>query len=499
MRRSLPNGITKNHILEAIKLISSGRETNFADSTKFDLYYNENRYPPKAVLGLAAELHTGEAYYPSDFSGGVTSNCFRILRSLGFQIVPKLNLSLKKDFLSFSESWVPYIEVCKKAPNTYTVNKSHRAFSLIRESIVKKLYNVVDERLYKIDSSVGDGNLAGIPWIVIMDRKVTTTTREGHYIGLYFSKNAKYVHLSIALGATQFEEIYGKSSKAIKKINEAKEIWSEWFKKYAPKVYSGKFDTMDLMDAADTDFIREFSNTMLWRADSFKAGSFFTKRYSLDEDNLSDELLLRDLEAYLNSYRDIINDPRSSSLIGSLDEIVHTEKDEVKILDYDYDPPIYNPNSYEPKRRSASNKGFGGSSTYSKPSKLVGEKGETYVYEFEKNKLVKAGRLDLAQKIVMQCQDLSSYPGYDILSYTIDGDEMFIEVKSTKTKKKGFFEISSNEVEAAKKYGDSYYIYHVTNTLNEPKIANIFQNPMQLSEQDKASMRPFMYKFKFIS
>ena len=99
----------------------------------------------------------------------------------------------------------------------------------------------------------------------------------------------------------------------------------------------------------------------------------------------------------------------------------------------------------------------------------------------------------------MQCQDLSSYPGYDILSYTIDGDEMFIEVKSTKTKKKEFFEISSNEVEAANKYGDSYYIYHVTNTLNDPKIANIFQNPIQLSEQEKASIRPFMYKFNFLS
>ena len=60
--------------------------------------------------------------------------------------------------------------------------------------------------------------------------------------------------------------------------------------------------------------------------------------------------------------------------------------------------------------------------------------------------------------IIKQYEDLSSFPGYDIQSFDKDGNKIFIEVKATKTKKKSYFEISENEINAAKRHGKNYHI-----------------------------------------
>ena len=78
-----------------------------------------------------------------------------------------------------------------------------------------------------------------------------------HPLYLLFSKNAKKLHLSIALGATQFENLYGKNNKTTKKITQAKSQFVQNFNRYAP---AESFESMDLLDEKDTNFIREFSS-----------------------------------------------------------------------------------------------------------------------------------------------------------------------------------------------------------------------------------------------
>jgi hypothetical protein len=87
---NLPDGINRDHILQAIQDLDDGLEHRFADSTVYDVLFEDKRYPPKAVIGLAAQHLTGSSFGPSDFSGGEQSKCFRILRSEGFEIVRKL-------------------------------------------------------------------------------------------------------------------------------------------------------------------------------------------------------------------------------------------------------------------------------------------------------------------------------------------------------------------------------------------------------------------------
>jgi hypothetical protein len=57
----------------------------FAPTTTYDLVWNDRRYPPKAILGTAYELATGERLASADFEGG-RSGAVRVLGGLGFTI-----------------------------------------------------------------------------------------------------------------------------------------------------------------------------------------------------------------------------------------------------------------------------------------------------------------------------------------------------------------------------------------------------------------------------
>ena len=104
------------------------------------------------------------------------------------------------------------------------------------------------------------------------------------------------------------------------------------------------------------------------------------------------------------------------------------------------------------------------------------------------------GREDLAKQIVKQYEDLSFFPGYDIKSFNEDGEEIYIEVKSTVSKGKDYFEISDNEVLAAKSLKDSYLIYQVTDALANPKISARVRNPMKYVEENKILLESWIYK-----
>jgi hypothetical protein len=83
--------ITHADLRAAISTYANRSRTHaFADSTQFDLLGEDGkRYPPKAIVGLAAQRSVGRILSPADFSGGESSSAFRLLRHHGFEIVTK--------------------------------------------------------------------------------------------------------------------------------------------------------------------------------------------------------------------------------------------------------------------------------------------------------------------------------------------------------------------------------------------------------------------------
>jgi hypothetical protein len=57
----------------------------FAPTTTYDLVWDGRRYPPKAILGTAYELATGDRLASGDFEGG-KSGAVTVLGKLGFTV-----------------------------------------------------------------------------------------------------------------------------------------------------------------------------------------------------------------------------------------------------------------------------------------------------------------------------------------------------------------------------------------------------------------------------
>jgi AAA domain (dynein-related subfamily) len=81
--------ITRQDILDAIAALDRNEPHPFEPSTSYDLLEGGRRYPPKAVAGLAARRALGRFLRPDEFSGGLDSWSFRLLRDRGFEIVQK--------------------------------------------------------------------------------------------------------------------------------------------------------------------------------------------------------------------------------------------------------------------------------------------------------------------------------------------------------------------------------------------------------------------------
>lgn len=97
----------------------------------------------------------------------------------------------------------------------------------------------------------------------------------------------------------------------------------------------------------------------------------------------------------------------------------------------------------------------------------IGLYGEQLVLKYEKENLENLGKKELAEKVIQVSLNDDSL-GYDILSFDEDGNEKFIEVKTTRGTNKYFY-ITENELNKSNKL-NGYMLYLVSDVLNNDKI-----------------------------
>lgn len=150
-----------------------------------------------------------------------------------------------------------------------------------------------------------------------------------------------------------------------------------------------------------------------------------TFEYSKDENTGSDEIIVYDTDSEIKSAEKI-----------NLEQPKSTDKKKFIARNSDYS-----------ERQEQNSK--------------VGNRGENFVVRHELDRLIKAGRQDLADKIERVSKTQGDGLGYDILSYDAEtGNPIFIEVKTTNGPCNTAFYITRNELERSR-VSDNYYLYRL--------------------------------------
>jgi hypothetical protein len=90
MPQSIPAGLTREHVLQALAELDAGVDHAFGQPTGYELLFEEKRYAPKAAIGLACRYLLGRRLTPDEFSGGeAPGQANFVLRKLGFTVVRK--------------------------------------------------------------------------------------------------------------------------------------------------------------------------------------------------------------------------------------------------------------------------------------------------------------------------------------------------------------------------------------------------------------------------
>lgn len=104
-------------------------------------------------------------------------------------------------------------------------------------------------------------------------------------------------------------------------------------------------------------------------------------------------------------------------------------------------------------------------------NRRMGERGEEFALQFEKNRLQLLNRDDLAKEVEWISKKKGDGAGYDIRSFNPkNDDELFIEVKTSNCGKYQPFYISENEVAFSKENSTQYSLYRVFNFKRAPKL-----------------------------
>ena len=100
----------------------------------------------------------------------------------------------------------------------------------------------------------------------------------------------------------------------------------------------------------------------------------------------------------------------------------------------------------------------------------MGDAGEAFVINFERARLIHAGRESLAGNIKHTSKEVGDHEGYDILSFEENGAERLIEVKTTQYGNMTPFFVSRNELATSEKHAAHYQVYRLFAFREAPRL-----------------------------
>lgn len=102
-------------------------------------------------------------------------------------------------------------------------------------------------------------------------------------------------------------------------------------------------------------------------------------------------------------------------------------------------------------------------------NRALGRAGEALVFDFERERLKRTGRDDLARKVRWVAEEDGDGAGYDIRSYDEGGAERLLEVKTTNGQGRTPFYVTRNECSLSKERPDVFRLFRLYDFSKGPR------------------------------
>jgi len=103
-------------------------------------------------------------------------------------------------------------------------------------------------------------------------------------------------------------------------------------------------------------------------------------------------------------------------------------------------------------------------------NRALGEAGEKLVIEFEQQRLWRAGKKELSNRVEHVAKSQGDHLGFDVSSFELNGQERLIEVKTTCFGSLTPFFASRNEVGVSESRNEHYQLYRIYNFARQPRM-----------------------------
>lgn len=316
-------------------------------------------------------------------------------------------------------------------------NKKHPVYSVI----VNKVPLILKEKLaekkieninyIRLKGSTGDGLIGDSYWIALLDERITTSTTNGIYIVLLFDRPLDNIYLTIAFGTENINLTQIKSLASQRRATFLKQIQTD-------ENLAG-FSTSDIY----------LGNG---RARKFAESVCIHKKYNLKDltlDDLANDINILNELYYKYLYEHYLEEIPEDKTKNNGRRIIKSDK--------------YNQLRMEKDKKN----------------KETGNLAEEYIFNLEKEKLIKLGLFELSKEVKWIAKTEDGH-GYDIVSFFPDGTKKHIEVKGSTLSQDDFtFYLSAREKLVAEELQESYVLILVENvTSNNIKVFEEIINPI---------------------
>lgn len=113
-------------------------------------------------------------------------------------------------------------------------------------------------------------------------------------------------------------------------------------------------------------------------------------------------------------------------------------------------------------------------------NRSLGKAGEEWVVDYERDRLRRAGRAALADRVEHVAVTIGDGLGFDVRSFDVRGTDRMIEVKTTASHKETPFFVTRNELRVSRGRSHEFHLYRVFHFRDDPRFFSL-QGPLDQS------------------